>query len=89
MTELIDEAASTVGRVAVHVKPNRRVVATGPHAVGQLHLVPETTNVKSMTDKEYAATSRDEAATLIEVILVPPCLGHRFFLVRRGVCGPP
>ena len=86
LTELIDEVASAVGKVAVHLKPIRRVLATGFHDVGLLHLVPETTNIKAMTNEEYEATSRDDAAALIEVILDPPCLGHRFFLI--GVTGP-
>jgi hypothetical protein len=86
ITELIDEVASAVGKVAVHVKPIRRVLSTGSQGLGQLHLVPETTNIKVMTNQEYEATSRDDAAALIEVTLEPPCLGHRFFLI--GVTGP-
>lgn len=86
LTELMDEAAPVVEKLAVLTKPVRRVVATGHHAVAELHLVPETTNVKAMTDAEFAATSPEDAASLIEVKIEPPCSGHRFFLV--GVTGP-
>ena len=86
ITELMDEVASAVDKVSVHVKPIRRVLSKGSQGLGQLHLVPETTNIKVMTNQEYEATSRDDAAALIEVTLEPPCLGHRFFLI--GVTGP-
>ncbi len=49
-------------------------------------MVPEARNAKAMTDRELAATSPDEAASLIEVMLEPQGLGHRFFLV--GATGP-
>ena len=86
LTELLDEASPLVGKLAVQTKPIRRVVATGHHAFAELHLAPETTNVKCMTDKELAAAGPEEVASLLEVTLQPPCDGLRFFLV--AVTGP-
>ena len=85
MSELLDEITDVESQVAVHVKPMRRVVAVGHKAVAELHLVPETTNVKAMSDEDYAATSPEDAANMIEVTLEPKCVGYRFFLV--GVTG--
>ena len=78
-TELLDESSSAVAKLAVHTKPIRRVVATGHHAVAEVHLAPETTNVKCMTDKELAAASPEEVAAMVEVNLEPPLAGLRFF----------
>ena len=85
ISELLDEITDVQSQVAVHVKPLRRVLAVGDHAVAELHLVPETTNVKAMSDEDYAATSPEDAANMIEVTLEPKCVGYRFFLV--GVTG--
>ena len=79
LTELLDESSSAVAKLAVHTKPIRRVVATGHHAVAEVHLAPETTNVKRMTDKELAAASPEEVAAMVEVKLEPPAVGLRFF----------
>ena len=85
ISELLDEVTNVEGQVAVHVKPMRRVIAVGNKAVAEVHLVPETTNVKAMSDADYAATSPEDAANMLEVTLEPPCEGFRFFLV--GVTG--
>ena len=85
LSERMDEITDVEGQVAVHVKPMRRVIAVGNKAVAELHLVPETTNVKAISDEDYAATSPEDAANMIEVTLEPKCEGYRFFLV--GVTG--
>jgi len=77
--ELLDEAAPKGTVLEVHTKPIRRVVATCPLAVAGVHLLPETLNIKSLTDADVADLSLDEAARLLEVVLDPPCEGHRFF----------
>ena len=79
ISELLDEVTNVEGQVAVHVKPMRRVIAVGNKAVAEVHLVPETTNVKAMSDADYAATSSEDAANMLEVTLEPPCEGFRFF----------
>lgn len=79
ISELLDEVTNVEGQVAVHVKPMRRVIAVGNKAVAEVHLVPETTNVKAMSDADFAATSSEDAANMLEVTLEPPCEGFRFF----------
>ena len=78
--ELLDEAAPMGKILEVHTKPLRRVVTTCSLQVAGIQLVPETMSVKSLTDKEFADLSPDEATRLLEVVLTPPCQGHRFFL---------